>query len=60
VDDSLRVLDASLSPLPGLFAAGVDAGGVYGRTYGGFLGWSLVSGRRAGRSAAAYVGNRGN
>ena len=46
------------TPLPGLFAAGVDAGGVYGRTYGGFLGWSLVSGRQAGCSAAAYVGNR--
>ena len=40
-------------------AAGVDAGGVYGRTYGGFLGWSLVSGRKAGRSAAAFIGNRG-
>jgi len=60
VDDHLRVLDATRSPLPGLFAAGVDAGGVYGRTYGGFLGWSLVSGRKAGRSAAAFVGNRGN
>jgi len=60
VDDHLRVLDATRAPLPGLFAAGVDAGGVYGRTYGGFLGWSLVSGRKAGRSAAAFVGNRGN
>lgn len=60
VDESLRVLDPSRAPLPGLFAAGVDAGGVYGRTYSGFLGWSLVSGRRAGRSAAAYVGNKGN
>jgi hypothetical protein len=59
VDAELRVLDAARTPLPGLFAAGVDAGGVYGRTYGGFLGWSLVSGRKAGRSAAAYVGNRG-
>ena len=58
VDAALRVLDADRNPLPGLFAAGVDAGGVYGRTYGGFLGWSLVSGRQAGRSAAAYVGNR--
>ena len=60
VDDHLRVLDATRAPLPGIFAAGVDAGGVYGRTYGGFLGWSLVSGRKAGRSAAAFVGNRGN
>jgi succinate dehydrogenase/fumarate reductase flavoprotein subunit len=60
VDDHLRVLDAARLPLPGLFAAGVDAGGVFGRTYGGFLGWSLVSGRKAGRSAADYVGNKGN
>lgn len=59
VDDQLRVLNADRTPLPGLFAAGVDAGGVYGRTYGGFLGWSLVSGRKAGRSAAAFIGNRG-
>jgi succinate dehydrogenase/fumarate reductase flavoprotein subunit len=60
VDDKLRVLDEARAPLAGLFAAGVDAGGVYGRTYGGFLGWSLVSGRKAGRSAADYVGNKGN
>ncbi len=59
VDPDLRVLDHARSPLPGLYAAGVDAGGVYGRHYGGFLGWSLTSGRRAGRSAAAFVGNRG-
>jgi len=59
VDPELRVLDAGRTPLPGLFAAGVDAGGVFGRTYGGFLGWSLVSGRRAGLSAASYVGNKG-
>ncbi len=59
VDESLRVLDHARTPLPGLYAAGVDAGGVYGKHYGGFLGWSLTSGRRAGRSAASYVGNRG-
>ncbi len=59
VDPDLRVLDHARSPLAGLYAAGVDAGGVYGRHYGGFLGWSLTSGRRAGRSAAAFVGNRG-
>ncbi len=59
VDPDLRVLDHARQPLPGLYAAGVDAGGVYGKHYGGFLGWSLTSGRRAGRAAASYVGNRG-
>ena len=39
VDDQLRMLDAEGLPLAGLYAAGVDAGGVYGRTYGGFLTW---------------------
>jgi succinate dehydrogenase/fumarate reductase flavoprotein subunit len=56
VDPDCRVLDASGKPLPALFAAGIDAGGVYGKHYGGFLGWSLVSGRKAGRSAAASIG----
>ena len=52
VDERLRVLGADGRVLPGWFAAGVDAGGVYGRHYGGFLGWSLASGRRAGEEAA--------
>ena len=52
VDAQLRVLDAAGRPLPNLYAAGVDAGGVFGRTYGGFLSWALVSGRRAGAASA--------
>lgn len=44
VDASGHVLGDSQDALPGLYAAGVDAGGVFGRTYGGLLGWSLVSG----------------
>ncbi len=52
VDDCGRVLDSTRHPLPGVFAAGIDAGGVFGRTYGGFLAWAVVSGRRAGRAAA--------
>jgi hypothetical protein len=39
--------------LDGLFAAGADAGNVFEDVYGGGLGWAAVSGRRAGRSAAA-------
>lgn len=52
IDDGCRVLDLTDKPLPGVFAAGVDAGGVYGKTYGGFLSWALISGRRAGKAAA--------
>lgn len=50
VDASGHVLGNSGNLLPGLYAAGVDAGGVFGKTYGGFLGWSLVSGYLAGHS----------
>lgn len=50
VDANGHVLGISGDPLPGLYAAGVDAGGVFGKTYGGFLGWSLVSGYLAGHS----------
>jgi fumarate reductase flavoprotein subunit len=51
IDAHGRVLDAGKRPLPGLYAAGVDAGGVFGKTYGGFLSWSAISGRRAGEQA---------
>jgi succinate dehydrogenase/fumarate reductase flavoprotein subunit len=40
--------------LAGVFAAGADAGNVFEDVYGGGLGWAAVSGRRAGRSAAAH------
>ena len=55
VDPQCRVLDGGRRPVPGLHAAGVDAGGIWGKTYGGFLSWSLVSGRRAGRQAAQHA-----
>ncbi|MGE0232138.1 MAG: FAD-binding protein [Flavobacteriaceae bacterium] len=51
VDDAMRVLDSGGNILPGLYAAGVDAGGVFGRYYGGWLGWALVSGWLAGSQA---------
>ena len=50
IDTNCHVLESSGKVLPGLYAAGVDAGGVFGKTYGGFLGWSLVSGYLAGHS----------
>jgi predicted oxidoreductase len=57
-DLSGRVLDASGSPVPGLYAAGEVAGfgggGAHGyrSLEGTFLGGCLFSGRRAGRAAA--------
>ena len=53
VDDRGRVLDGEKRPIPGLYAAGADAGGIFGRHYAGFLGWALVSGRLCGIGAAA-------
>lgn len=55
IDPRGRALDRQGIPVPGLYAAGVDAGGVFGRTYGGFLGWALVSGYLAGRDVADTV-----
>jgi hypothetical protein len=50
VEPDMRV---AAEHLDGLFAAGADAGNVFEDVYGGGLGWAAVSGRRAGRSAAA-------
>jgi predicted oxidoreductase len=55
VDAQCRVLDEERRPISGLHAVGVDAGGIWGKTYGGFLSWSLVSGRRAGAEAARHA-----
>ncbi|MDO5530684.1 FAD-dependent oxidoreductase [Sutterella sp.] len=45
--------------IPGLWAAGADAGGMYGKAYvdfeGGTLGFAYTSGRLAGEGAAAYA-----
>ena len=53
VDAACRAVGGAGLVLPMLYACGVDAGGVFGKTYGGFLGWALASGVLAGRSAAA-------
>lgn len=45
--------------IPGLYAAGADAGGMYGKAYvdfeGGTLGFAYTSGRLAGEGAAKYA-----
>jgi succinate dehydrogenase/fumarate reductase flavoprotein subunit len=52
VDPAMRVLDPSGAPVPGLYAAGADAGHVFEDVYGGGLAWALVSGIMAGSAAA--------
>ncbi len=59
VDDSLRVIDDSNNPIPGLYAAGLDAGSLYTSPYydneGSAFGLALGSGRLAGKLMAAAV-----
>lgn len=52
IDADARVRRADGGVIEGLYAAGVDAGGVFGKTYGGFLAWAAISGRRAGMAAS--------
>lgn len=51
VDTEAQVLSASGAPVPGLFAAGVDIGGIYGGGYAGGLSLSCVFGITAARTA---------
>jgi succinate dehydrogenase/fumarate reductase flavoprotein subunit len=51
IDTRARVLDASGAPIPGLLAAGADAGGLYERAYGGGLAAGLTFGLRAAQTA---------
>ena len=56
IDDESRVLDAEQRPIPGLLAAGADAGGLYVRAYAGGLAAALVFGLRAAQTALERVG----
>lgn len=62
IDSSCRVLDVSGQPIPGLYAAGELTGlaGVNGKASleGTFLGTSIMTGRVAGRSAAAELADQ--
>jgi succinate dehydrogenase/fumarate reductase flavoprotein subunit len=55
IDADARLLDRDNRPVPGLYAAGADAGGVYHVGYGGGLSMGLVFGRRAARTAVAEL-----
>jgi succinate dehydrogenase/fumarate reductase flavoprotein subunit len=55
VDDGGRVLDDAGEPVPGLYAAGADAGGISTGGYASGLAAALVLGRRAMESAVAAL-----
>lgn len=51
IDSSARVLDDDGAPIPGLFAAGSDTGGLFVRAYAGGIANALVFGLTAARTA---------
>jgi len=51
INEDAQVLDRSGHPLPGLYAAGADAGGIHNEQYAGGLCLGLVFGRRAAQHA---------
>lgn len=59
VSDKMEVVSDALKPIPGLYAGGSDAGGLYAGSYtilaGMAISWALTSGRLAGRNAAEYL-----
>jgi succinate dehydrogenase/fumarate reductase flavoprotein subunit len=56
IDDRARVLDEQGRPIPGLLAAGGDAGGTYWRAYAGGAATALVFGLQAAATALATAG----
>lgn len=59
VNQNIQAVDGNEKPIPGLWVAGSDAGGMYSSSYvmfeGGTLGFAYISGRLAGENAAAYA-----
>ena len=61
VNHKLEVIDKQDKVIPGLYAAGYDAGGMYGQDYGMHItsglssAFAMNSGRIAGKSASAYI-----
>lgn len=58
IDHQARVLAEDHSPIPGLLAAGADAGGVFHRAYAGGLASALVFGLQAAATATAQRATR--
>lgn len=61
INENMEVLDKDSNVIKGLYAAGADAGGMYGKAYvdfeGGTLGFAYTSGRLAGISASENAAN---
>lgn len=59
INENMQVLDKDFNVIKGLYAAGADAGGMYGKAYvdfeGGTLGFAYTSGRLAGERAAKDI-----
>lgn len=59
INENMEVLDKDANKIEGLYAAGADAGGMYGKAYvdfeGGTLGFAYTSGRLAGLHASEYA-----
>ena len=59
INENMQVLDRDFNVIKGLYAAGADAGGMYGKSYvdfeGGTLGFAYTSGRLAGEQAAKDI-----
>jgi succinate dehydrogenase/fumarate reductase flavoprotein subunit len=53
INEHAQVLDRSGTPLPGLYAAGADGGGIHNEQYAGGLCLGLVFGRRAAQHAVS-------
>ena len=56
IDEQARVLTVDGAPVPGLYAAGADAGGIFTGGYGSGLAGALVFGRLAAQSALGGLG----
>ena len=54
-NERAQILDLAGQPIPGLFAAGADVGGLYTRGYTGGLSVGVAYGRIAGREAATLI-----
>jgi fumarate reductase flavoprotein subunit len=61
INEKMEVVDKKDNPIQGLYAGGLEAGGLYGDSYPIFpssglaSGFALNSGRIAGRNAAGYI-----
>jgi succinate dehydrogenase/fumarate reductase flavoprotein subunit len=60
IDEHARVLNGEGRPIPGLLAAGSDAGGVFNRAYAGGLASALVFGLEAAATATAATAAPGS